>query len=115
MITVIIATYNHGMFIKRAIKAILDQDLLIERIIIINDASIDDTYEILEEYKLNNSRIKIIHNKENLGMVNSFKIGLDYVESEFFTFASADDFLFPEWAKLSIEAMQKSPLAALCM
>lgn len=115
MITVIISTYNHGIYLKTAIAAISNQNDLVTRIVVINDGSIDDTYNILEDLKENDDRLIVVNNNSNVGMVNGFKMGLEYVNTEFFAFAPADDFLLPNWAMSSINVMRAFPLSALCL
>ena len=115
MITAIISTYNHCNYLEGCINAILQQGDLITKIIIINDASTDSTEELLDKIKSVIPKLFIIKNKQNIGAVASFKIGLEYVDSEFFTLLAADDILMPEWATCSLEAFRLSETASVCL
>ena len=74
-VSVVIPVYNSGKFINRAIKSIQNQDLLDLEIILINDFSKDDTLSIIENIQKEDSRIKIIKNQKNMGIIYSRSIG----------------------------------------
>jgi glycosyltransferase involved in cell wall biosynthesis len=115
MITAIVATYNHARFLEKCITAISAQGDLISKIIVVNDASTDNTLHVLDEIKARESRLLVVTNKVNLGTVGGFKTGLQYVETDFFAFFAADDFLMPDWATSSVKAMRLSVSAAVCL
>ena len=64
-ISVIIPTYNRAHTLEQAIQSVLDQTYPAQEIIVVDDASIDATPEILEKYS---SRVKIIRNERNSGV-----------------------------------------------
>ena len=115
MITIIIATYNHANYLKNCINAVLEQGEVITRIIVINDASTDNTEEVLYSIKTKVPRLLVIKNDSNLGCVEASKIGLKHVETEFFAFAAADDILMQDWASRSLSALLGSQTASLCL
>lgn len=115
MITTIITTYNHARFLKKCIAAVSGQGELVSRIVVVNDASTDDTADVLESIRLRERRLFVVTNKENLGVVNGFKTGLQYVETDFFAFLAADDFLMPGWAMCSATALRVSASASVCL
>ncbi len=74
-VSAIIPVYNSRNYVERAIKSIQNQDLLDIEIILVNDFSIDDTLSIIEKIQQEDSRIKIINNKKNMGILYSRSIG----------------------------------------
>lgn len=74
LISVIIPAYNAGKFIKQAIQSVLIQSVDFE-LIIIDDASVDQTEEIIQKY-CKDSRIKYIKNGTNLGVAETRNIGI---------------------------------------
>ena len=74
-VSVVIPVYNSGNFINKAIKSIQNQNLVELEIILINDFSKDDTLSVLEKIQKEDSRIKIIKNKKNMGILYSRSIG----------------------------------------
>ena len=62
-VSIIIPTYNSEKYLKRCINSICNQTYKNIEIIIIDDGSTDDTFNICEEYAKWDDRIKIIHKK----------------------------------------------------
>ena len=74
-VSAIIPVYNSQYFIQRTIKSIQNQNILNIEIILINDCSTDKTLSIIKKKKIQDSRIKIINNKKNMGILYSRSIG----------------------------------------
>ena len=74
-VSAVIPVYNSGHFINKAIKSIQNQNIFELEIILINDFSKDDTLSVLEKIQKEDSRIKIIKNKKNMGILYSRSIG----------------------------------------
>ena len=78
--------YNCQRTIKRVIRSIQNQNMTEIEIILINDFSLDNTLNIVEQIKIADSRIKIINNKKNMGILYSRCIG---------TLSSNAKYIFP--------------------
>ncbi len=98
IISVIIDSYNYGIYIEDAILSVLQQTLPRNsyEILVIDDGSTDDTRQRVEKYLPD----VIYHYKENGGQASAFNVGLDIVRGEFIAFLDADDYWEPE--KLSV-------------
>jgi glycosyltransferase involved in cell wall biosynthesis len=68
-ISIILTSYNHGKYISQAIKTVLEQDFKDFELLILDDQSTDNSVEIIKGF--NDSRIKLISNEQNLGMVRN--------------------------------------------
>ena len=68
--------YNNNKTISRAIRSFQNQNISDIEIILINDFSTDDSLSIVENIQKNDSRIKIINNKKNMGTLFSRSIGV---------------------------------------
>ena len=90
-ISIILPTFNRANTINNAIESILNQTFNSLEIIIIDDASTDNTYQIVKEYQKKESRIIYVKNKENYGCAQSRNIGLKYVQAETVAFMDDDD------------------------
>lgn len=90
-ISIIIPLYNAKKFIKRAISSINISNNYKYEIIIIDDASTDDSLEIVKEIKDYN--IKIITNSENKGVSYSRNLGIKIANGTYIAFLDADDFV----------------------
>jgi glycosyltransferase EpsE len=67
-VSVIMSVHNGAKFLNRAVESILNQSIQDFEFIICDDASTDDTYEKLVEYKNQDSRFTIIQNEKNQQM-----------------------------------------------
>ena len=70
------SVYNGEEFLRDSILSILDQSYKDFEFIIVNDASTDNSLKIMEDFQKNDSRIKIIDNKFNLGLTKSLNKGI---------------------------------------
>ena len=74
--TAVIPVYNSKKYISRAIKSIQNQNILNIEIILVDDKSKDDTLSFIKEIQKGDPRIKIIANKNNMGILYSRCIGV---------------------------------------
>lgn len=94
-VSVIIPTYNCGVYLACAIESVLKQDVDLE-IILIDDASIDGTEEIVKELKKSAKYpISYIRNAKNLGVSASRNKGIEIASGEYLAYLDADDW----WAE----------------
>lgn len=88
--SVIIPTFNRAKFIKKAIDSILNQTFQNFEIIIIDDASTDDTEEIVKSIK--DERIIYVKNKENLERCITRNVGISIANGQYICFLDSDDY-----------------------
>ena len=115
MITVVIATYNHAHYLPIQLTSIIRQGASVSRIIVVNDASTDDTADVLEKMQMNEPRLTHINLSDNVGCINAQHIGLRHVDTDFFAFVAADDFMMPDWAEKSLNALRSAPDIGMCL
>ena len=74
-VIVCMLAYNHGKFISEAIESVFEQKADFNyKILICNDASTDNTKDIIEKYRdIYGDKIIAVHNKKNLGITNNAK------------------------------------------
>lgn len=113
MISCTIPNYNHGMYLKKSIEAALDQGDSLDKVYIIDDASTDNSRDILKNY-INNPKIEIILNDKNQGALWCVNHALNKIESEYTSFLSADDYILPNFFSNTIETLIKYPQAKIC-
>lgn len=103
MISIIIPTYNNSQQLVGTVQSISKQSYNDIEIVIIDDASTDDTKNQIE--KLNNQKIKYYYNIDNLGTTQSRLKGLKHASGEYIAFLDDDDL----WSEKKIE-LQKLAL-----
>lgn len=79
-IAVVVPVYNTELYLRECINSILAQSYKEFDIYIINDASTDKSKEIIEEYKLRDSRIHLYNNSKNIGVSKARNYILEIIE-----------------------------------
>lgn len=90
-VSVIIATYNCEKYIKECIESILSQTFKDLEIIICDDASTDNTSEVLNEYS-DDSRIRIIRNEKNMFAATARNRCIKIAKGKYVAIQDADDY-----------------------
>ena len=89
-VTVIMPVYNAGKYIKEAINSILKQSFIDFELLIIDDGSTDNSLLIIESFK--NSKIRVLQNITNQGLVFTRNRGIDEAKGEYmFSFWNKTD------------------------
>lgn len=93
ILTVIVPVYNSSATICRCLDSIINQSLKKIKIIIIDNASTDNSLEIINEYTLHYPQISLYHNEQNMGPGNARNIGLKNADTKYITFLDSDDWV----------------------
>ena len=111
LVSVIIPTYNRADTIERAINSVLAQSYNNIEIIIVDDASTDSTFRIIQTFK--DSKIKYIRNEKNLGPAISRNRGVFVAKGEIIAFQDSDDEWLSNKLEIQIEKMKNIPEFAM--
>ena len=90
-VSVIITAHNYGKYLEQAIESVLNQKFNDYELIIVNDASTDNTPQVLKEYG-NKEWIKIINHTENRGLIVSCDEAINASTGEYLVRLDADDY-----------------------
>ena len=90
-ITAVIPVYNCKNTIKAAVRSIQNQNMAEIELFLVNDCSKDETPKIIEEMAKEDSRIKIINNKKNMGALYSRNIGILNAKGKYIMNLDNDD------------------------
>ncbi|MBO4374695.1 MAG: glycosyltransferase [Lachnospiraceae bacterium] len=93
-LTVVIPNYNKSGFIVQCVESIEEQTLKPAVILIIDDASTDDSKSVIEGLSKRYSNIETVFLPENSGVSAVRNRGLSLVKTEFVTFIDADDLYY---------------------
>lgn len=114
LISVIVPNYNHGQYLNNRIKSILSQIGENGELIVIDDASTDNSLAIIDSWYTRDLRLKVIKNAENIGVVATANKGLFQARGKYITFLASDDFLLPGFVEKTLEVLLKHPEVPLC-
>ena len=108
LVSVVMATYNGDKFIRLQIESILNQSYSNLEIVVVDDASSDNTLTILQEYANADDRISIYPNDKNIGFVANFERGLMLVKGEYIALSDQDDIFDKNKIQSLINALKAS-------
>lgn len=91
-ISIIIPVYNVEQYIRKCLDSVVNQTLKQIEIIVVNDGSTDNSFEICKEYAKIDERITLI-NIENSGVSIARNEGIKHATSEYIMFVDSDDWI----------------------
>lgn len=110
-ITVFMTAYNASQYIATAIKSILNQTFYDFEFIIIDDGSIDETFNIASSFS--DKRIRIIKNETNKGLLFSRNIALTEAKGRYLAILDSDDIALINRLEIQYHEFQNRPQLAL--
>ena len=112
-ISVIITSYNYSNVIGEAINSVLCQLFDNFEIIIADDASSDNSIEVIKEFQERDNRIKLITNETNLGIAKTLEKAVCEAQGEWIVLLESDDILKPDYFSEKLKASEKYTDAGL--
>lgn len=109
VVSIIVPLYNKEQYVSEALESLVNQTLKEIEIICVDDGSTDRSGKIVEEYAKKDTRIKVIH-KKNEGLVNARKTGISYADAKYIGFVDADDWVDLNMFKRLYEEMEENQL-----
>lgn len=94
-VDVVIPCYNYGRFLGDCVASVLAQESVQLRILIIDNASTDDSLNVARELAASDDRVEVLAHSINRGATFSYNEGIDWAASEYFLILDADDLLAP--------------------
>lgn len=113
LVSVIIPTHNRSDLLERAVNSALEQTWENLEIIIVDDASDDDTTEYLKSIKHKHSNIQIFRNETSKGAAVSRNIAIEHANGGFITGLDDDDYWRPTRVERLMEEFEEG-FSAVC-
>jgi succinoglycan biosynthesis protein ExoO len=95
-VTVLIAAYNAAGFLQRAVMSALNQTIPVSEVLIVDDASTDETVSVVEQLALADGRIRLLSLPHNGGPSVARNTGLDSARGQWIAVLDADDAMLPD-------------------
>jgi len=112
LVSVIMPTYKHEHFIKRAIASLIGQTLTDWELIIINDGSPDNTKNAIQEF-LQDKRIQYYTHQQNKGLGACLNFGITKANSDYISYLPSDDIIFKDHLQSLYDILQQNENAVL--
>jgi len=106
-VNVVIPTYNRAHLIRKAVQSVLDQSYQDFEIIIVDDASTDNTEEAVRSLK--DERIRYIRHEKNKGAGAARNTGIRAANGEYIAFQDSDDEWLPEKLEKQMKVFENAP------
>lgn len=106
-VSVIIPIYNAAQYLHKCLKSVISQTYKNLDIILIDDGSLDDSYNIAKEYQEKDSRIRLF-TQTNIGLIATRKRGIELAEGEIVGFVDSDDWIEPIMYERLVQCMEEN-------
>lgn len=108
LVSIIITTYNYARYLRTALESACAQGYPALEILVLDNASGDDTAAVVAEFS-GDGRIRYIRHPENIGAVANHTAGVHAARGEYVIFLSADDMLLPGRIERQLAFAQAHP------
>lgn len=113
-LSVIVPNYNHARFLPRCLDALLRQSGPVCEILVVDDASTDDSRAVLADFAEAHPLLRVHLNERNLGVNTTMNRALHLARGEYVFFTAADDEVRPGLFEKSLRLLRAHPQAGLC-
>lgn len=107
LVTVVTPTFNTAHFVKQTIESVQAQTYKNWEMIIVDDCSLDNTCEIVEEKAKTDDRVRLIRLSQNAGVAVSRNTAIEAANGRYIAFLDSDDLWLPDKLQKQIGFMQK--------
>ena len=111
LVSVCLPSYNYAPFLRQCIDSIQEQTCSDFELIIIDDASTDESLQIIQTYR--DSRLRFERHPNRLGSVVTWNHCLELGQGEYVSFLCADDFFLPDKLQRQIDVFQQDASTGL--
>jgi glycosyltransferase involved in cell wall biosynthesis len=108
-IDIAIPCYNYGRFLRTCVTSVLSQSLKDIRILILDNASTDDSLNIARQLAREDSRVEVLAHPINIGPHANYNAGVEWASSKYFFILDADDLLAPGALERAVHIMEQHP------
>lgn len=113
-VTILVPCYNVEEFLPKSLDSIINQTFKNLQIVLIDDGSKDNTWDIMQKYAAKDSRIEIYH-QENQGVATTRNNLLDKVKGDFILFVDSDDWMEPDMVDFMVsKALKNNADVTIC-
>ena len=111
LVSVLLAAHDDASFLGEAIDSILRQTLTDLELIVVDDASTDETAVVLDG--VDDTRLRVVRNDEQSGLAASLNRGLEHAAGRYVARLDADDVALPERLERQIARLRSEPRCAV--
>ncbi len=113
-LSVVMANRNHARHLPRALDAVLSQSHTPREVIVLDDASTDDSVQVLESYARRYRTMRVVQNASHRGVTASYNRGFALATGEYILPGAADDYILPGFIEKAMAEFSRYPQAGIC-
>ena len=114
LVSIGLPVYNGMPYVENAILSLLHQTYNNFELVICDNNSTDETWDICQKYAQKDSRIRLYRNNQTIGVMDNFLRVLELTSGEFFMWAAHDDIWYPNYVSRCLDALKLNEKAILC-
>jgi glycosyltransferase involved in cell wall biosynthesis len=108
LVSICLPVFNAATSIERCLDAVLAQDLEHAEIIVLDNASDDETVEIATRMLEGVARARVVRNEQNIGRIGNWNRALELAQGRYIKFALANDVLLKDSVKVLLDEAQRN-------
>lgn len=112
-VDIVVPCYKYGRFLSDCLPSITTQQGVDLRVLVIDDASPDDSFDIAQELAAADPRIDVVRHQVNRGLIPTLNEGIDWAKADYFIVLSADDLLVPGCLARAVAVLDRHPEVGL--
>jgi len=105
-VSVIIVNWNGIRYLEKCLKSVLSTDFPHFEVILVDNASTDDSVAFVKERFGHDQRLKIVQNKRNVGFAEGSNIGLKHAKGKYIVFLNNDTEVNSQWLEELVKVLQ---------
>ena len=110
-VTVAIPTYNRARLLKISLESVLAQDYPDFRVVVLDNASTDDTEAVVRSLAQRDQRVTYLRNETNIGILRNWNRAIEVNSCPYLSILNDDDVMLPGFIRESVSALNKHPRA----
>jgi glycosyltransferase involved in cell wall biosynthesis len=111
-VDIVVPCFGYGHFLRECVESVLRQSGPELRVLIIDDASPDNTAQVSEELACADSRVEFRRHTSNKGLIATANEGIAWARADYLLLLSADDYLLPGSLSRSVDLLDNHPSVA---
>ena len=114
-LAVVIPNYNHAAYLAEALDSVVSQSQQLETILVIDDASTDQSVDLIRRYVREHSKVTLIQKNKNCGLFANINEIIPQLETTHAMFLAADDYVLPGHFESVRAILSEYPQSGYCM
>jgi glycosyltransferase involved in cell wall biosynthesis len=114
-VSIVVTSYNYEQYIGETLTSIVNQTFKDFEVIIVDDGSKDNSVAIINEFvqKYPNFKLYTHENNQNKGLIESLKLALSKVNSEYVAFLESDDYWTENYLQEKFDCINQNPKSVI--